>query len=199
VEAVSLPGFDRVTALRPSIAAPLAEIRRPGRLTRAVLRTSPPDRQKCARSVPVASSPTSRIRHRFWGFCDFPVTQASDLSINSFMKVARIGCSEDLVPSPGRILMYWSAPPGFFHTHTGNDRGKSPISGNPRWWNNCHNAPRRLPSGMLVACTNCRMNAPVANAVFDAAGKRFDPPQDDLGGESREDRHAISVHWRRCR
>jgi hypothetical protein len=30
------------------------------------------------------------------------------------MKVARIGCSEDLVPSPSRVLMYWSASAGFF-------------------------------------------------------------------------------------
>jgi hypothetical protein len=30
------------------------------------------------------------------------------------MKVTRIGCSENLVPSPGRVLMYWSAPVGFF-------------------------------------------------------------------------------------
>jgi hypothetical protein len=30
------------------------------------------------------------------------------------MKVARIGCSEDLVPSPSRVLIYWSASAGFF-------------------------------------------------------------------------------------
>jgi hypothetical protein len=41
-----------------------------------------------------------------------------------------------------------------------------------------YNAPGRLPSGMLLACSNCGMNAPVADAVFNAAGKRFDPPQD---------------------
>jgi hypothetical protein len=41
-----------------------------------------------------------------------------------------------------------------------------------------YNAPWRLPSGMLAVVTSCGMNAPVANAVLNAAGKRFDPPQD---------------------
>jgi hypothetical protein len=61
-----------------------------------------------------AISPTSRIRRGFWAFCDFLIAQGSDLSRHSFMKVARIGCSEDFVPSPGRVLMYWSTPAGFF-------------------------------------------------------------------------------------
>ena len=30
------------------------------------------------------------------------------------MKVVKIGCSEDLAPSPGQVFMYWSAPAGFF-------------------------------------------------------------------------------------
>jgi hypothetical protein len=33
-----------------------------------------------------------------------------------------------------------------------------------------YNARRRLPSGILAVCKNCGMNAPVANAVFNAAG-----------------------------
>src|SRR5450432_476843 len=89
------------------------------------------------RGVRIIFSPTSRIRRRFWAFCDFLVAQLSDLFGYCFVKVARIGCSEDLVPSPGRVLMYWSAPGRFCRTGTGNDRGTSPISGSPRMWNNC--------------------------------------------------------------
>jgi len=66
-------------------------------------------------------SPTSRIRRGFWDFCAFPVAQASDLFGNPFMKVARIGCSEDLAPSRGQDFLYWSAPASSFCTGAGND------------------------------------------------------------------------------
>jgi hypothetical protein len=52
------------------------------------------------------------------------------------MNIGGTGCSEDLVPSPGRILMYCSGTVRFFRTGTGDSHGKGPSNGKHRRGNN---------------------------------------------------------------